>query len=206
MSRTLNGNYLVLLVAQSLQQRSVHSRVVSTIALLYCGVTSSTPRGTGLHCSVGHWSVVLWCGEFNASRHLALSMTLFPPTPDTLPPPLTLYKDDHLATSNPRFFSFSFLYASPETEDSDDDDGGVRLPGMAPVLRLLSRDLLTEACCMLDVKSLAEASATCRSLRDVCQGRYPWRLLCLREWGMTDKDGPPSKLGRNANGKVRRRG
>ncbi|CAM9572500.1 unnamed protein product, partial [Ascophyllum nodosum] len=149
----------------------------------------------------GHWSVVLWCGEFNASRHLALSMTLFPPTPDTLPPPLTLYKDDHLATSNPRFFSFSFLYASPETEDSDDDDGGVRLPGMAPVLRLLSRDLLTEACCMLDVKSLAEASATCRSLRDVCQGRYPWRLLCLREWGMTDKDGPPSKLGRNANGK-----
>lgn len=59
-------------------------------------------------------------------------------------------------------------------------------PLLPPVLRLLSADVLTEACTLLDPRSLATAAAVCRSFRDVCQGAYPWKGLCCREWELSN--------------------
>ncbi|CAM9502442.1 unnamed protein product, partial [Laminaria digitata] len=67
-----------------------------------------------------------------------------------------------------------------------DGKGGKASPTLAPVIRLLTSDVLTEACCMLDAKSLATAAAACRSFREVFQGRYPWRGACCREWGLQE--------------------
>lgn len=75
---------------------------------------------------------------------------------------------------------------SPGEEGGNGEPSGDTMMEEAPILCILSSDVLAEACCMLDVKSLGRASATCRTFRDVCQGRYPWRLWCLREWGMTE--------------------
>lgn len=57
-------------------------------------------------------------------------------------------------------------------------------PPLPPILRLLESDVLTEASCFLDAKSLATAATVCRGMKIVCQGLYPWRLLCAREWGL----------------------
>ncbi|CAN0105752.1 unnamed protein product [Ectocarpus sp. 4 AP-2014] len=70
----------------------------------------------------------------------------------------------------------------------DEGDGAAALPPtlLPPVLRLLSADVLTEACTLLDPRSLATAAAACRSFRDVCQGAFPWRGLCCREWELSE--------------------
>lgn len=62
-----------------------------------------------------------------------------------------------------------------------EDDALRPLP---PVLRLLAADVLIEACTLLDAKSLATAAGVCRSFREVCQGPYPWRHQCAREWAL----------------------
>lgn len=56
---------------------------------------------------------------------------------------------------------------------------------------------------MLDAKSLGVASAACRSLKEVCLGRYPWKVLCSREWGLVEE---AEKEEEGACGKVGRKG
>ena len=53
---------------------------------------------------------------------------------------------------------------------------------------------------MLDAKSLATAAAACRSFRDGCQGRYPWRGACCREWGLQEEGGGRGRDGGGSGG------
>lgn len=64
---------------------------------------------------------------------------------------------------------------------------GASSPSIPPLLRLVTSDVLTEACCLLDAKSLATGATVCRAMKEVCQGFYPWRLLCCREWGLLEE-------------------
>lgn len=59
---------------------------------------------------------------------------------------------------------------------------------MAPVLRVLSPDLLTQACCWLDAKSLATVCAVSRGMLEVGRASYPWKLLCSREWELQEEE------------------
>lgn len=76
---------------------------------------------------------------------------------------------------------------------------GASSPSIPPLLRLVTSDVLTEACCLLDAKSLATGATVCRAMKEVCQGFYPWRLLCCREWGLLEEgekgQGSPNEVG-----------
>ncbi|CAM9909436.1 unnamed protein product, partial [Choristocarpus tenellus] len=47
-------------------------------------------------------------------------------------------------------------------------------------------DILTNLCFVLDVKALVQLSLTCRRIREVGLGQYPWRRLCVRRWGLQE--------------------